>query len=89
MKILRYLLILVVILVVAVLAIGLIEPNDVTVVRSTTINAPKDVVFEQIVKFKNWTNWSPWYKKDPTMKMTYLGTDGEPGSSYTWEGKNK
>jgi hypothetical protein len=81
--------VLIAIVVVAVLVLGLIEPTDILVSRSTVIKAPKEAVFEQMVMFKNWPNWSPWYKTDSTMKMTYSGTDGQPGSSYHWVGDEK
>jgi hypothetical protein len=90
MKILRFLLILILILIVAVLVLGLVEPKDITVTRSATINAPRAIVWDQIVKFKNWNNWSPWYQKEPgQIKMSYFGNDGEPGSGYHWVGSSK
>ena len=86
-KFLRFVVILLVVVIAAVLILGLIEPRDITVMRTAMIKAPKEAVFEQIVKYKNWTNWSPWEKMDSgKMKMTYYGTDGQPGSGYTWEG---
>ena len=86
-KFLRFVVILLVVVIAAVLILGLVEPRDITVMRTVMIKAPKEVVFEQIVKYKNWTNWSPWEKMDSgKMKMTYYGTDGQPGSGYTWEG---
>ncbi len=86
-KVLRFVLILVIAIIAAVCILGLIEPNDVTVTRSTLIKAPKEAVFEQIVMFKNWPHWSPWYQMEPTVALTYSGTDGQPGSSYNWVGK--
>ena len=86
-KFVRFVLVLIGIVVLGVLALGIIEPKEVVVTRSATIKAHSDVVFEQIVKFKNWPNWSPWYKMDSgRMKLSYEGTDGQPGSSFHWEG---
>ena len=85
-KFLRFLIVLLVVVAAAVLILALVEPNDIVVSRSTMIKAPKEAVFEQMVLFKNWPNWSPWYKMDPNSKMTYSGTDGQPGSSYHWVG---
>ncbi len=70
----------------AVLILGAIEPTDIVVSRSILIKAPKDSVFEQIVQFRKWPNWSPWNQLDSTMKMSYIGTDGETGSGYHWVG---
>jgi effector-binding domain-containing protein len=88
-KFVRFLLVLILIVIAAVLILARIEPNDILVSRHILIKAPKDSVFEQVVKFKNWTNWSPWYKMEPGMKITYSCTDGQPGSSYHWVGDDK
>lgn len=32
--------------------------------------------------------WSPWTRKDPTMKKIYSGNCCESGSSYSWESEN-
>ncbi|MBA3828449.1 MAG: SRPBCC family protein [Taibaiella sp.] len=85
-KFFRFLGILVLILVLAVVVLGLVEPKDGNITRTTVINAPQSVVFDQIVYFKNWPHWSPWYQMEPTATITYQGTDGQPGSSYTWTG---
>ncbi len=83
-KVLKFILIVVLVLVTGVLIAGLVMPKDVEITRTELINAPKEQVFEQIVKFRNWPNWSYWHAMDTGMKLTYEGTDGEPGSSYTW-----
>jgi hypothetical protein len=85
-KFVRFSLVLIAIVVLAVLVLALIEPTDVIVTRSTVIKAPKEAVFEQIVKFRNWPNWSAWHRIDSTMQLTYSGTEGMPGSGYQWVG---
>lgn len=87
-KVLRFLGILVLILIVGFLVLCLVTPAEFTMERSTTINAPKAVVWEQMVKFSNWTNWSPWEEQDSTMKWDVSGTDGEVGSVYHWVGND-
>ncbi|HXS37073.1 MAG TPA: SRPBCC family protein [Flavipsychrobacter sp.] len=86
-KFLRFIGILIIVLVLIVVILGLIEPKDISVERTVMIKAPKDMVFDQMVKFKNWVNWDPWYKADSTMKIDYMGNDGAPGSSYHWMSK--
>jgi effector-binding domain-containing protein len=88
-KFLRFLLVLLGIIVLGIIILGIVEPKDISVSRSTVIAAPKDVVWEQIVKFKNWPHWSPWYQMDTNVQMTYTGEDGQPGSAYHWLGDNK
>ena len=86
-KFIRFVVILLLIVAAAVVILGIYEPKEKTIVRTTLIKAPKEVVFAQIVNFKNWPNWCPWYIMDSgKMKMTFYGTDGQPGSGYKWEG---
>ncbi|MCB9255698.1 MAG: GyrI-like domain-containing protein [Chitinophagales bacterium] len=58
--------------------------KDYQVERSILIDAPKDLVWEQIKYFHNWQSWSPWYAKDSTMIWTFEGNDGDLESSYSW-----
>lgn len=85
-KVLRFLGILILILLVGFLVLCLVTPAEFVMERSTTINAPKAVVWNQMSKFNNWTNWSPWEEMDSTMKWEVTGTDGEKGSEYHWFG---
>lgn len=79
-------LVLILVVVAGILIIGAIQPTDIVVHRSTVINASKEATFEQIVNFKNWPRWSPWVEMEPTVVITYSGTDGQQGSAYHWEG---
>jgi hypothetical protein len=86
---LRFLLGLLGVIVIALIVLSVIEPKDVIVQRSIVIQAPKAAVFEQIVKFKNWPNWSPWQERDPKEQIMYSGVDGTAGSGYHWIGDPK
>jgi len=83
-KFVRFMFALIGIIILGVLILTFVEPSDVTVTRSIIIKAPKDAVFEQVVNFKNWHNWSPWEQKDSAMKITLAGSDGQAGSSLHW-----
>jgi len=85
-KFFQFLGILIAIAAVGVIVLGVIEPKDAIVKRSILIHSPKDSVFAQISKFRNWPNWSPWQKLDTAMKIAYEGEDGQAGSGYTWVG---
>ena len=60
-----------------------------TVERSVQIAAPPERIYEQIVDFHNWTNWSPWEDRDPDLKRTYSGSEAGPGAVYGWSGNRK
>lgn len=84
-KFLRILLVILLIIIVVVVIAGLMAPKETNITATTTINAPKEAVWEQMVKFKNWPNWSAWHKMDTNSVLTYTDTDGEPGSTYSWK----
>lgn len=86
-KILRFFGILILVLLLGFLVLCAVSPSEVKVERSTTIDAPKAVVWEQIVKFSNWDNWSPWKEQDTTIISDISGTDGQQGSVYHYVGK--
>src|SRR5262249_31323241 len=64
------------------------RPNSYKVERSATIAAPPDAVYALLTNFHRGAEWSPWEKKDPNIKKTYTGKDGEMGSGYAWDGNN-
>jgi hypothetical protein len=88
MKVLRFLLILILILVVGYLVLCAVSSKEVNVEKSITINAPTSVVWDQMVHFKNWPNWSPWEEMDSTITNTFSGIDGEPGSTSHYTSEN-
>ncbi len=69
-----------------VLALAFIEPRDAYVTRSVLINAPAKPLFNQLVQFPNWANWSTLLNADSTASITYSGTQGQPGSTLDWKG---
>lgn len=64
-------------------------PDLYTVERTTTINAPAEKIYAQIVDFHNWRTWSPWDDLDPDMQRTYSGADSGVGAGYAWSGNRK
>ncbi|WP_370478185.1 SRPBCC family protein [Tamlana flava] len=64
----------------------LVAPKQFDVSRSITINKPISEVFAYLKFVKNQDYWSPWKKKDPTMKQEFFGVDGEVGFVAKWEG---
>jgi len=89
MKVLKIIGIIILALVLIVVVLGLIAPQSYHVERSIVINAPKDVVFRQVVYWRNFAEWSPWAEQDSTMTVTIEGVDGQEGSKYIWQGDPK
>ncbi len=69
--------------------LGLFARKNYHIERSTEIDAPIELVHEQVSFFKNFKHWSPWHVYDPNMQTNIEGTDGTPGAVYTWSGNDK
>lgn len=62
-------------------------PKDMNTEKSASIKTSPDVAYEMVSNLKNWEQWSPWYQKDPEMKLTYDGPASGKGAKYSWEGE--
>ena len=87
-KVIIGLLSLVALVVVGTLILIAMQPDELTIVRSATFNAPPERVYEQVNDFHKWQAWSPWAKLDPAMKSFYSGPESGPGSVYEWSGND-
>ena len=88
-KILTALVALVLLLVVAVGVLIFVMPTDFKVEREVVINKPKSEVFDYLKMLKNQNEWGPWVTKDPKIKLSYTGTDGEIGFVSKWESEHE
>ena len=73
-------------MVVVVLCYAAIKPDTFRIERALHIKAPPEKVFALINDFSQWAYWSPWEKKDPSMKRERSGPANGVGSTYGWEG---
>ncbi len=84
MKILKYLLIIVALILIGGWAYVATQPDSYDVFRSKLIKAPASVIFENLNEFKNWEEWGPWMEEDSTIVVSYPEITSGVGSSYTW-----
>lgn len=86
MKILKYVLLFVLIIVVggAVYLASLDGKYDVN--RSYTIHAPLSVTFNTVNEFKTWEEWGPWEEMDSTIVYSFPEVTSGEKASYTWTG---
>lgn len=75
-------------LILVVLLLGLIAPNEVSTSRSTVINASQETVFSLVNELPTWERWSPWQRRDATIKNTYSEKTVGAGAYYTWTSEN-
>ncbi|MGH8579052.1 MAG: SRPBCC family protein [Gammaproteobacteria bacterium] len=78
--------VLVIVLLVGVLIYAATRPDIFRVQRSTSIKAPAETIYGLINDLHRWGAWSPWEKKDPSMKRSHTGAANGKGAVYEWEG---
>ena len=78
--------IVIVVLIAGVLILAATKPDTFQVQRAASIKAPPEKIFALINDFNRWGAWSPWEKKDPTMKRTFGAATSGKGAIYAWEG---
>ena len=64
-------------------------PSKAHVERSLVINAPAQIIFNQVNNLKKWEKWSPWEKLDPQMKSSYEGPEAGVGAKHSWQSENR
>lgn len=77
------------VLLVALLGYATTRPDTFQVERSTRVHASPVEVAALIHDFRQWSQWSPYEKLDPTMRRTYSGVASGVGAVYAWEGNSK
>ena len=84
MKILKYLFFLLLIIVIGGSIYFATKDGTFDVAKTKTINAPAEVIYNNVKDFKNWKEWGPWMEEDPDIEISYAEkTEGE-GASYSW-----
>lgn len=84
-----WILVAIVLIVAVILILAATKPSVFRMQRSTRIAAPPEKIFPLIDDFHNWTQWSPWEKRDPNLKRTYSGTARGVGTIYEWQGNRQ
>lgn len=72
-------------IVVLLLIVSFLLPSKVHFERTATIKAKPADVFKLVNNVKSWEMWSPWYRKDPNIKMSYSDTLEGVGAWYSWK----
>ena len=88
MKALKYILLLLLILIIGFSIYIAVQPNSFEVTRTRNIKAPKEVLYNKIIDFETWEEWSSWVEADPEMTLTIPKKHEGIGGSYSWEDKD-
>jgi hypothetical protein len=72
-----------------ILITGLFVSKDLNYEKSVSIDSSREKVWENVNSLGAMDKWSPWNEKDPNMKRTLTGTDGEVGAKQAWVSDSK
>lgn len=73
-------------LVVVLIGIAFLLPDQAHVERSITIARPPSQVFTVLNGFRRFNDWSPWFDLDPQAKTTLSGPASGVGAKFSWAG---
>ena len=88
MKTIKYIIFLLLIVFIGLAIYIAVQPNSFEIKRYRTINAPAQVIYNNVIDFKNWEAWSSWVEKDPTTIITLSEQTEGIGGSYSWIDKD-
>ncbi len=86
MKVLKWLVIGIVVLVVAAVGVGFVLPDTARLERSIVIKSQPATVFTVLNGFHQFNKWSPWAKYDPNAITTIEGPAFGVGAKQSWAG---
>lgn len=66
-------------------AVVMMQPDEYRVERSMEIDASAERIYSQIADLRQWPAWSPWAKKDPDMKMEFSDVTTGVGAYAAWD----
>ncbi|RNC86750.1 MAG: transcription activator effector-binding protein [Winogradskyella sp.] len=86
MKALKYIVFFLLILIIGLAIYIAVQPNNYEFSRSRIINAPKQLLFNEVNDYKNWPQFSPWIEKEPNAALNYGEKTSGVDGSYSWLG---
>lgn len=69
------------------IVLAIIAPSELVVEKSVTVQASPAAVFNQVVCFDKWPQWSPWDAMDPTNTNQYSDNPCGLDAWNSWTGE--
>ncbi len=88
MKVFKYILFLLLIAVIGTCIYIAVQPNTYKVSRSITIKAPSEVIYNNVIDFLNWPEWSAWLEENPDITLSFPKQTKGVNGAYYWEDAN-
>ena len=78
----------IVVLVLALVAVGYFAPKDYEVRKQVTINASPQQIHAYVGDLEKWAQWTPWMESDPNMEIKSGSRTTGVGATQSWSGKD-
>ncbi|MFD1095177.1 SRPBCC family protein [Salegentibacter chungangensis] len=88
MKILKYLLFLILIIIIAGSIYVATKDGEFQVEQTKVIEAPREMVYNEVNNYKNWENWEPWSQESEDMVVNYFEKTKGEGAGYMWKSED-
>ena len=88
MKILKYLLFLFLIFIIGASVYVATKDGDFQIEETLVIDAPKEVLFNEVNDYVNWKSWEPWSKNAEDMIINFGNKTSGKGAYYTWKSED-
>ncbi len=87
MKILKYILLFLLVVIVGGLIYTATIPSSYDVSHSRVIKAPASAIYNTVNDLRTWEEWGPWYEADTTITVTYGDITSGVGANSSWTSK--
>ena len=89
MKIIKYLFLLLLLALVGISVYVATQDGDYTIKRSTFIKVPKEIVFNYVNDYRNWSQWLDLDTDSSAVKFNFPENTVGQGGSFTWKKGNE
>ena len=85
-KILLIIVVVIAVVILGFLAVAAMQPDEIHVERSATIEATPAQVFPHVSDLREFVEWSPWSDLDPNQTSEFSDPSSGVGAWYSWSG---
>jgi len=89
MKLFKYLIFLILLFVIGGAIFFGTKDSKFDVSETLVIDAPAEIIYNQVKDFKNWKNWGPWLEIDPNIQISQSEKSEGKGATYSWKSEHK
>lgn len=61
------------------------QPGEYSVERKQVFAQSPQALYDYILDYRSWSQWSPWVLHDAQTQLSYFGAAGQVGSGYAWQ----